>query len=780
MVTLADSLVSSTSRSVRLRMRPDLTVKRQQYQGTSYWVVKEPIGLNYYRFHDEEYAILNMMDGQTSMEVMKEEFERQFAPQKVSFSDLQHFIGQLHRSGLVISEAPGQGRQLKHRRDTKRRKEFLGKFTNVFAIRWKGIDPERILNRLYPWTGWMFSPVAICFVVSLALAALTLVAVQFDIFQSKMPSFHQFFGAHNWIYLGVSMALVKVVHEFGHGLTCKRYGGECHEMGFMLLVFTPALFCNVSDSWMLPNKWHRIFIGAAGIYVEIFIASAATFIWWFSQPGILNQVCLSLMFICSVSTLLFNGNPLLRFDGYYILMDLIEIPNLRQKSTEVLKRFAVGLCLGIEQPENPFLPQRNRFFFGLYTVAAVIYRWLIVFSIFMFLNQVLEPYGLKILGQIMGAMGVFGLVVQPLWQMGKFFYTPGRMHKVKKHRVAVTGGIIALVIGVIGFVPFEYHIDCAVRVVPREYQVNEVAFTPENKLSATVFAQVAGRYDQCFVKPGTWVDQGDVIMKLENYDERRRLEQLRGALAEQLSQELVLKQQRSVDEQASDELVEVQERIISLKKQMAQQAHKNSLLEVRAPISGVVLPAQYKAEQAGNGQLPAWSGYLLEPENVGAVLAPDDPICIIATPIDTELERAKNNQGETAIDPIRIQLDAELVVDQADIELIRKGNQVEVCLELMPDLVYDTEIRQISYTNLKQSPANLSSQSGGQLGTVMDGTGRVVPVSTSYYARASIEAKGGMLYQADLRGRAKIYPNQKRSLGWRMYRWLARTFHFAM
>ena len=144
------------------------------------------------------------------------------------------------------------------------------------------------------------------------------------------------------------------------------------------------------------------------------------------------------MFICSVSTLLFNGNPLLRFDGYYILMDLIEIPNLRQKSTEVLKRFMVGMCLGIEQPENPFLPQRNRFLFGLYTVAAVIYRWLIVFSIFMFLNQVLEPYGLKILGQIMGAMGVFGLVVQPLWQMGKFFYTPGRMHKVKKHRVAIT------------------------------------------------------------------------------------------------------------------------------------------------------------------------------------------------------------------------------------------------------------------------------------------------------------------------------------------------------
>jgi putative peptide zinc metalloprotease protein len=132
------------------------------------------------------------------------------------------------------------------------------------------------------------------------------------------------------------------------------------------------------------------------------------------------------MFICSVSTLVFNGNPLLRFDGYYILMDLAEIPNLRQKSTEVLKRFMSQLCLGLEQPDNPFLPESNRFLFGLYTVAAVVYRWIVVFSICWFLNKVLEPYGLKVLGQVIAAAGFFGLVVQPLWRLGKFFYTrPG-------------------------------------------------------------------------------------------------------------------------------------------------------------------------------------------------------------------------------------------------------------------------------------------------------------------------------------------------------------------
>ena len=98
-------------------------------------------------------------------------------------------------------------------------------------------------------------------------------------------------------------------------------------MGFMLLVFTPCLYCNVSDSWMLPNKWHRVMIGAGGMYVEMVLASTATFLWWFSEPGLVNQLSLSVMFICSVSTLMFNGNPLLRFDGYYILMDITEMDN---------------------------------------------------------------------------------------------------------------------------------------------------------------------------------------------------------------------------------------------------------------------------------------------------------------------------------------------------------------------------------------------------------------------------------------------------------------------
>ncbi|HND54119.1 MAG TPA: hemolysin D, partial [Pirellulaceae bacterium] len=381
MATLAESLVSSSSRAVRLRMRPDLSARQHRYHGRTYWVIKEPVGLNYFRFHEEEYAILQMLDGETSLEQIKERFEDEFTPQKITYPDLQQFIGMLHRSGLVISDSSGQGRQLMKRGDQKRRQEWMNKFANMFALRFRGIDPENLLNWLYPRTAWFFSWWFFAIWCFLGLSALSLVAVEFDIFRARLPAFHEFFAAKNWIFLGITMAVVKVLHEFGHGLSCKHFGGECHEMGFMLLVFTPALYCNVSDSWMLPNKYARAAIGAAGMYVEVFLASIATFLWWFSEPGLLNHICLSVMFICSVSTVVFNGNPLLRFDGYYILMDLAEIPNLRQKSTEVVRRFMIEACLGLEQPESPFLPQRNRLLFGLFTIAAVIYRWLVMFSI---------------------------------------------------------------------------------------------------------------------------------------------------------------------------------------------------------------------------------------------------------------------------------------------------------------------------------------------------------------------------------------------------------------
>ena len=146
MVTLRDSLLSSSARKLPIRKRPDLGSQRQHYLGRSYWVVKDPVGLHYFRFQEEEFAILQMLDGQTSLDEIKDRFEAEFPPQKITLEELQQFLGMLHRSGLVVADVPGQGRQLLKRRDERQRKELLAAVSNILCIRFKGIDPERFLE----------------------------------------------------------------------------------------------------------------------------------------------------------------------------------------------------------------------------------------------------------------------------------------------------------------------------------------------------------------------------------------------------------------------------------------------------------------------------------------------------------------------------------------------------------------------------------------------------------------------------------------------------------
>ena len=750
MATLAESLISSTSRPLTLRMRPDLSSKQQRYHSRTYWVVKEPVGLNYFRFHEEEYAILCMLDGQSSLEDIKERFETEFTPQKITFQDLQQFVGMLHRSGLVISEAMGQGKQLKKRRDEKKKKELLGKFSNILALRFRGIDPEWFLAKTYPYVAWFFHPLTMMFCVMMALSALALVGVEFETFRSRLPTFHEFFGPHNWIYLGATMGAVKILHEFGHAYSCKHFGGECHEIGAMLLVFTPCLYANVSDSWMLPSKYHRAFIGFAGIYVEIILASIATFVWWFSEPGLVNYLALSVMFISSVSTILFNGNPLLRFDGYYILMDLSEIPNLRQKATEVMKRFMMETCLGIEQPENPFLPQERQWLFAMYTIASVMYRWIVVFSIMYFLNKILEPYGLKVLGQMVAAAGLFGLLVQPMWKLFKFFRAPGSMSKVKKPRLIATCSVIVAAIAGILCVPLPFHVSCTFEVSPLGAE--------------SVFPGVAGQLSNVEVKPGDVVTEGQILAKLDNIDLLLRVEELKGELAQLEEQRANLHKQRFQDTRVAMQIPAVDAMIETAKQQLADEQEKQGRLEIIAPVSGTVFPPPIKPHRDTNdGRLPGWSGSPFHKKNEGAVMMEADQFCQI---------------GDAN------QFEAVLVIDQADVDLVRlfyeqnNGSypDVEMKLDAYRWTTSHGQIQKVALAPMEVTPVSLASQGGGELNTKTDDNGMLRPISTSYQARVPMSNDDDLL-RVGLTGQARVYTGWQ-PLGRRMYRYLARTFRF--
>ena len=186
--------------------------------------------------------------------------------------------------GIVLSDSNGQGDQLWRRGRDRRFSARLATMANILAIRFPGYDPERLLTFLSRYVGWWFSRKGLIVWGILVGVAACLVSSNLGRLQADIAAQFQFDGLWPFVSMVVVLSLTKVCHELGHGLACHRFGGECHEMGVMLLVFTPAMYCETSDSWCFPNKWHRATVGAAGMYVEIAIAALATIVWWATIP----------------------------------------------------------------------------------------------------------------------------------------------------------------------------------------------------------------------------------------------------------------------------------------------------------------------------------------------------------------------------------------------------------------------------------------------------------------------------------------------------------------
>ena len=304
---------------------------------------------------------------------------------------------------------------------------------------------------------------------------------------------------------------MKIIHEFGHGLTAKHFGGEVHEMGILFLVLRRPSIATSPIAGFLPNKWKRIWISAAGIYVECFLASIATFVWWYSTPGLMNSLAMATMFICSVNTIMFNANPLLRYDGYYVMADWLEIPNLRIKSTQFFGYLFQEKVLGLEIPVQSYLPRSRRYLFVTYAIASYVYRWFVTFAILWFLSQVLKPYKLESVSYLLALFSLVPLVGMPFYQIFKFVRTPGRLRKVKKARAAAFGVAAIALVGGILLIPTPLRIQGSM--------VLKLA-KPEE-----VYAETEGRLVELNVKNGDWVTKDTVLAKLSNPEKQKELSQ---------------------------------------------------------------------------------------------------------------------------------------------------------------------------------------------------------------------------------------------------------------
>jgi putative peptide zinc metalloprotease protein len=480
-------------KQVKVRLRGDLVIAPHKYEGRTYYVVKDPVSLRYYRFKEHEHFVIQHMDGTTSLDDAQKEFEKHYRPERMKLEDLEAFAQQLINAGLAQNESPQAGKLLFDQRKKRRRNEWLQTLTNILYIKIPLFDPDRVLTKMVPYTRWIFTIPFLLVSVAVMLAAVLWVATDFDSFTDKLPytgnffTFRNFasFAAQNLAYMWIGLAVVKVIHEFGHGLSCKHFGGEVHEMGLLFLVLSPAMYCNVSDAWTLPNKWHRIIISAAGIYVELIIASIATFVWWYTPThptfyGVdINNLALSLMILCSISTVLFNANPLMRYDGYYVLADWLEIPNLRDRSNRYLKNLFLEFCLGVEVQPEPYMELSRKILFVTYAIVSYVYRIWVTYYIILFLYSFLEPYRLQVVSEMLAWAAAGSLIGWPLFRLCKNIHKRGRLPDMKPMRVTITSSVLAVFVLFFFLVPLPISSRVtqtgAVDLLPDPDQPDEVA-----------------------------------------------------------------------------------------------------------------------------------------------------------------------------------------------------------------------------------------------------------------------------------------------------------------
>ena len=287
-------------------MRRDLIAAQTVANGESGRTLKDPLSLAYYHLREAEYVVLSMLDGTVSYRKLLDILCRRFPGERWSVENLKSFLSSLVQSGLVTSLAGGQSARFAQQQKTAVRRRRWGLITNWMVIRWPGIDPEPLLKRTESWTRWLFRPATIFAVSALIAFALILVAIRWETLIRRLPDAETLLGFGNLLPLVLVFVGIKFLHELGHVLACRHFGGECHELGVQLLMFVPLFYGDVTDAWMQSRRWPRIAISAAGIVVELVLAAVATMLWWFSKAqiwGVISTLVMREMRKCRMAFL---------------------------------------------------------------------------------------------------------------------------------------------------------------------------------------------------------------------------------------------------------------------------------------------------------------------------------------------------------------------------------------------------------------------------------------------------------------------------------------------
>lgn len=668
-------LQSSPSRELQLRTRSDLLFSPREDSGCV--VVKDPLSLQYHLLSEEEYALLTMLRQPTSIQRLKGELEHLFFPQTTSVGELTLALGMLHRRGLLSSRHEGQGEQFWWKEQRGRRRKWIGRINPLF-IRLPGIDPDPFLGWLYPKLQWLFSPVtAFCGFTIVLLSVLAMLS-QADSWQSRTPAVSSMLDLTQLPLLLLAVAFAKVLHELAHGLACKHFGGEVHEMGLALFLLTPCLYCDTSDSWMLPRRQHRMLIAAAGMIVEVCLASVAGIAWCLLSEGIVRDQCFYILIACSVSTLAFNLNPLLRYDGYYILADWLNTANLWARSRAVVTGLAIRLTTGVAAPVEHGLPATAILGLLCYGLLSIVYRWFVLGVALWFIYRIASAHDVPAFGVgfclVVGVISMVAAVRPPL----QFFSVPGRLAAVRGMRVGLSGVLLGGVLLAVCYLPLPIRISAIAVVSPSD--------------DALVFAQTTGILTKSHVVEGQAVAQGQLLVELQNEELEERAASMASRIAQVELQLQNLRRQQSLSEVAAAQLTTMTRLLEQLTQQREVIASELSLLKITAPSTGRVMlaashgqqPMKRSTKMSTKESTDIADGFPTDAQNQGCIIKPGEVVCRI-------------------FDPDNLEITAQ--VEQRSIEFVQSGFPATIRLEGLAGHLLRGHVVSIS-----SSPVNGSSE----------------------------------------------------------------------
>jgi putative peptide zinc metalloprotease protein len=596
------------------RLRAHAKLHRHEYRGDLWYVLQDPLSGRFHRFSPAAYQLIGLMDGRRGVQEIWEQAADRLGDDTPTQEEVIRLLAQLHSADLLQSDVPPDSAELFQRYQKQTRAKWKQRFWSPLALRFPLFDPEKMITRLMPWARPLYSWVGFALWLGIVATAAVLAGTHWSELTENFAD--RVLAPRNLLLIWLIYPVIKTFHELGHAFAVKRWGGEVHEIGIMLLVLMPVPYVDASAASAFPERYRRMLVGAMGIMVELLLAAIALFVWLNADYGLVRSIAYNTMLIGGISTLFFNGNPLLRFDGYYVFSDLIEIPNLGKRSNEYLGYLAQRYLFGEKSATSPAETPSERKWLFFYGIASFVYRFFIVFKIIFFIAG-----KFFFIGVLLALWATFTMVVMPVAKVVKFLVASPKLQRRRPRAIAVSLAATAFVVAVLSLVP-----------APLWTRAEGVLWLPEQSL---VRAGTDCLVRELLAEPNSEVLPGvpliackDPLLRSRAKVLEARLEELEALYASQWREERVAaKVTREEIRNVEGDLADVRERLDELR--------------FRSPAAGrFVVP---KAED-----LPG--RFLHKGETVAYVLHPDALTVRVAVPqSDIGLVRAHTEEIEVRL-----------------------------------------------------------------------------------------------------------------------------------